>query len=65
LGVAILDLSRLTDAERWRKRAEEMRTLGDAAIDPGNKRLLFNAAADYDRRAEQAERMKKRGPDSP
>jgi hypothetical protein len=58
-----LDLSLLTEAERWRKRAEEMRTIGDTAIDPENRRQLLNAAEDYDRLAEQAEKVKT--PDDP
>jgi hypothetical protein len=58
-----LDLALLTEAERWRKRAEEMRTMGDMAIDPENRRQLLNAADDYDRLAEQAEKIMT--PDNP
>ena len=47
----------LTDAQRWRCRAEEMRSLGENMREPASKRVLFRLATDYDVMAERAERQ--------
>jgi hypothetical protein len=46
----------LDDAERWRKRAEEMRSHADAMTEREAKDALLRLALDYDRRAERTER---------
>jgi hypothetical protein len=43
------------DSERWRKRAEEMRTLAEDMHDPLTRRTMRRIAADYDRLVEWAE----------
>ncbi|MBV9591097.1 MAG: hypothetical protein JO310_15985 [Hyphomicrobiales bacterium] len=45
----------LTDGERWRRRAEEMRTLGENMRDPTTKQILLRLAVDYDTMAERAD----------
>ena len=44
----------LTNPERWRSRAEEMRTIGAQSHDAITKRMLLKIAADYDTMAERA-----------
>ena len=39
----------------WRLKAEEMRTIADAMEDAGSRRLMLNAAANYQRLANAAE----------
>ncbi|MBV8829694.1 MAG: hypothetical protein JO108_10765 [Acidobacteriaceae bacterium] len=50
--------SHLTDPERWRRRAEEMRRLGEEMRDPTTKRILLRLAIDYDKMAERADRRR-------
>jgi len=40
---------------RWRAKAKELRTIADGMKDEGTRRLLRNAAANYDRLADDAE----------
>lgn len=46
----------LMDAEHWRSRAEEHRTIAQDYKDPEAKRMMFKLAEDYDQLAEHAER---------
>ena len=39
----------------WRMKAEELRTIADEMNDAGWRRLMLNAAANYDRLTEEAE----------
>jgi hypothetical protein len=49
--------SLLIDAERWRLRAEEVRTLAETFKDPACKKGMLDIAATYDRLAASAERQ--------
>jgi hypothetical protein len=51
----VADLLPSEDAERWRKRAEEMHTLAENMHDPLTRRTMLRIAADYDRLVEWAE----------
>lgn len=44
-----------SDVERWRKRAEEARTMADNTLDPVAKRGFLNVARTYDSMADNAE----------
>ena len=48
------------DAEYWRSRAEEARTLADGFTNPETKRVLYRVAESYDQLAEQAEERAKK-----
>ena len=43
------------DAEYWRKRAEETRTMAELTGDPEARRIMLNLAATYDAIARRAE----------
>jgi hypothetical protein len=46
-------------AAKWRRRAEEMRTLSEGMTDPTTKGILLRLAFDYDGMAERADRQHK------
>ena len=49
------------DAESWRRRAAEMRTIADGLTAlPGAKAVIMRTADEYDRRALRAERLRSR-----
>jgi hypothetical protein len=45
----------LDKPERWRKRAEEMRTIADGMREPTTKRMMLDLAVSYDHLAERAD----------
>ena len=49
----------LDKPERWRKRAEEIRTIADGMCDPGAKQLMLGLAESYDDLAKRAEDRKR------
>ncbi|MBV8767790.1 MAG: hypothetical protein JO094_02730 [Hyphomicrobiales bacterium] len=51
----------LTDAERWRQRAEEMRRLGEDTRDQKVRQILLRLATDYEAMAESADRQHANG----
>jgi hypothetical protein len=42
------ELSKISDPEYWRRRAEEARTLADELTDPETKRKMIKIAEDYE-----------------
>jgi len=55
----------LDDAEHWRSRAEETRTIAELMNDPETKRIMLDIADGYARLAEgAAERIADRTPDA-
>ena len=53
------------DAEHWRSRAEETRTIAEIMTDPEARRIMFDIAEGYDRLAERAvERTSRRDSDT-
>jgi hypothetical protein len=50
--------SHLLDPERWRRRAEETRSISENMRDPKIGRILLRLAGDYDAMAEQADRLR-------
>ena len=49
----------LDKPERWRKRAEEIRTIADGMRDPEAKRFMLGLAKSYEGLAERAEERKR------
>lgn len=49
----------LDKPERWRKRAEEARTIAAGMRDPETKRIMLDLAASYDALAKRAEDRKR------
>jgi len=50
------ELSKISDPQYWRRRAEEARTVGAELIDPEAKRKMLKIAEDYERLAIRPER---------
>jgi len=51
-----IDDARRLYIRHWRARAEELRTIADGMKDDDTRRLLLNAAANYDRLADEYEK---------
>ena len=47
----------LDSATRYRQRAEELRTIANAPMDPGSRQTLLDIAEDYERMARSRERI--------
>jgi hypothetical protein len=47
----------LNDSQRWRDRADEMRTLASEISDPGSRMIMLRLANDYESLARRAERL--------
>jgi len=43
------------DADHWRERAEEVRTVGEGLVDPECRRMMLEVASDYDKLAKRAD----------
>lgn len=51
----MMPVSFIYDAEYWRKRAQEIRTLADSLKDQKSKQTMLSIVDDYDRRVAHAE----------
>jgi hypothetical protein len=49
-------MSKISDPQYWRRRAEEARTLADELTDPEAKRKMLKIAEDYETLARRPER---------
>jgi len=47
------------DAKAWRARAEECRAIADTFENPETRAKMYMMAADYERRADRADRRKR------
>jgi hypothetical protein len=47
----------LNDSQRWRDRADEMRTLASEISDPESRMIMLRLANDYESLARRAERL--------
>jgi hypothetical protein len=54
------ELSKISDPEYWRRRAEEARTLADELTDPETKRKMIKIAEDYETLAIRGEQRLRR-----
>jgi hypothetical protein len=50
----------LESAQRYRQRAEELRAIAQATVDPNARKALLQVAEDYERLAETRERIAER-----
>jgi hypothetical protein len=54
------ELSKISDPEYWRRRAQEARTLADELTDPETKRKMIKIAEDYETLAIRGEQRLRR-----
>jgi hypothetical protein len=54
----------LNDSQRWRDRADEMRTLASEIGDPESRMIMLRLANDYESLARRAERLANELPQS-
>ena len=55
MGLASEMSDLLDNPERWRKCAEEARTIADGMRDPESKRMMLDVATSYEKLADRAE----------
>jgi hypothetical protein len=62
MTLAVVVMSDLSRAERWRRRAEELRTVADGMRTEVARATLLHFAADLEEMAERSERSEKSSP---
>jgi hypothetical protein len=64
VGLAFDMSDLLENPERWRQRAEEVRTIADGMQDPACKRMMLDVAISYEKLAQRAEARRRGKPES-